>query len=78
MDWFGTLFLLVLGILYVFMIFGSFLDDAEKKRGIQKRNYISGKAGLKYKAPGDHESYWFGILIIVMFVLIIVGLILNA
>jgi len=76
MDWFGTIFFWVIMIGYGMLIFAKIIDDDEKKQGIQKRKYYSGKAGLKYTAPGDGEKRVMAILIPVLWILVIIGAIL--
>jgi hypothetical protein len=48
-----------------------------KKKGIQKRKYYNGKAGLRYKAPGDNEKKFLGITVAVLWIMLILGYIIS-
>ena len=78
MGWFGTIFFWVIMIGYGMLVLAKMIDDDEKKQGIQKRKYYSGKAGLKYTAPGDGEKAVMGWLVLILFTFVIIGAILYA
>ena len=67
----------ILVVLFIGVIAGSIVDDEEKRKGIQPRKYYRGKAGLQYKAPGEHESRFMGYLILFLYAVIIIGFILG-
>ena len=77
MDWFNTILFWVIIIGYGALILASMIDDDEKKKGIQKRKYYNGKAGLKYKAPGEGEKRVLAVLVLVLWTLVIIGALLN-
>ena len=77
MSWFSTIFFWVVMIGFAVLVLASMIDDDEKKKGIQKRKYYNGKAGLKYKAPGDGEKLVLGILVVVLWTFVIIGVLLN-
>jgi len=76
MGWFGTIFFWVIMIGYGMLVLAKMIDDDEKKQGIQKRKYYSGKAGLKYTAPGDGEKRAMAILVVILWTFLIIGAIL--
>ena len=67
----------ILVVLFIGVIVGGIVDDEEKRTGKQPRKYYRGKAGLQYKAPGEHESTAMGYLIMFLYAVIIIGLILG-
>ena len=67
----------ILVVLFIGVIAGGIVDDEEKRKGIQPRKYYRGKAGMQYKAPGEHESRFMGYSILFLYAVIIIGFILG-